>query len=104
MTRRLQDRAQRSQLWRIAGARRKDIALQFLVETVLLSSVGGILGVCLGIGLSHSVTRFFSFQTIIRPWSPILAFAVSVAVGLIFGMFPAIKAARLDPIDALRHE
>jgi putative ABC transport system permease protein len=89
---------------RALGAKRRDIALQFLVETVVLSGVGGLLGVALGIGLSQGVTRFFAFPTIIRPWSPILAFSVSVAVGLIFGTYPARRAAMMDPIEALRHE
>lgn len=89
---------------RALGAKRKDIALQFLVETVVFSSTGGILGVGLGIGFSYGITHFFKFQTIIRPWSPLLAFAVSVAVGLIFGTYPARRAANMDPIEALRHE
>src|SRR5262249_23570217 len=85
---------------RALGAKRHDIAVQFLIETVVLSSVGGLLGVGLGIGLSHLVTHFFSFPTIIQPWSPVLAFAVSVAVGLIFGTYPARRAAHMDPIYA----
>jgi putative ABC transport system permease protein len=89
---------------RALGAKRRDIALQFLVETVVLSSAGGVLGVCVGMGLSHVVTRFFGFPTIIEPWSPLLAFAVSLAVGLVFGTYPARRAAYMDPIEALRHE
>jgi putative ABC transport system permease protein len=89
---------------RALGARRRDIAWQFLVEAVLLSSAGGLLGVCLGILLSFIVTQFFAFPTIIRLWSPLVAFAVSVSVGLIFGTYPARRAAHMDPIEALRHE
>jgi putative ABC transport system permease protein len=89
---------------RALGAKRRDILWQFLAEAVVLSSTGGLLGVCLGIGLSYGVTRFFALQTIIRPWSPVLAFAVSVGVGLIFGTYPARRAASMDPIEALRHE
>jgi len=89
---------------RALGAKRRDIGLQFLIETVVLSSSGGILGVLVGFALSYLVTHMFSFQTIIKAWSPILAFAVSVAVGLIFGIYPAGRAARMDPIEALRHE
>jgi len=89
---------------RALGARRRDIAIQFLIETVLLSSVGGVVGVGLGVGLSYVITHLFEFPTIIQPWSPLLAFAVSVAVGLISGTYPARWAAYMDPIEALRHE
>jgi putative ABC transport system permease protein len=89
---------------RALGAKRRDIAWQFLAETVALSSAGGILGVLVGIVFSLVVTRFFSFPTIIRPWSPFLAFAVSAAVGLVFGTYPARRAAAMDPVEALRHE
>jgi putative ABC transport system permease protein len=89
---------------RALGAKRRDIAVQFLIETVTLSSAGGLLGVVLGIGLSYFVTYSFSLPTIVRVWSPAVAFAVSVAVGLIFGMYPARRAAYMDPIEALRHE
>jgi putative ABC transport system permease protein len=86
------------------GAKRRDIAWQFLVETMSLSGAGGLMGVALGIACSGLVTRVFTFPTIIRPWSPMMAFAVSLAVGLIFGTYPAIRAASLDPIEALRYE
>jgi putative ABC transport system permease protein len=89
---------------RALGAKRRDIALQFLIETVLLSSTGGLLGVGLGIGMARTVTHFFAFPTIIRPWSPLLALGVSLGVGLLFGIYPAQRAARMDPIEALRHE
>lgn len=89
---------------RALGAKRRHIAMQFLVETVALANTGGVLGVILGVGLAYVVTYFFGFHLIIQPWSPVLAFAVSVAVGLIFGTYPARRAAFLDPIEALRHE
>ncbi len=89
---------------RALGAKRRDINLQFLTEAVVLTSVGGFLGVGVGISLSHLVTYFFEFPTIIQPWSPMVAFAVSVAVGLVFGTYPAQRAANMDPIEALRHE
>ena len=89
---------------RALGAKRRDIALQFLVETVVLSSAGGVLGVLLGFLLSYLVNHFFHFPTIIPAWSPLLALGVSLAVGLIFGIYPAQRAARMDPIEALRHE
>jgi putative ABC transport system permease protein len=85
------------------GARSRDIARQFLIETMTLSSVGGVLGVGLGIVLSLAVTWSFHFPTVLRFWSILLAFGVSVAVGLIFGTYPAMRASRLDPIEAIRH-
>jgi putative ABC transport system permease protein len=88
---------------RALGAKRRDIAWQFLVETTTLSSMGGLLGVALGIGLSFAVTYFFAFPAIIRGWSTLMAFGVSAAIGLIFGTYPAMRAARMDPIEALRH-
>lgn len=89
---------------RALGANRRDILAQFLVETVVLSGGGGVLGVITGIALSLLVTHVFALETILRPWSPILAFAVSIAVGVIFGMYPARRAAMMDPIEALRHQ
>jgi putative ABC transport system permease protein len=85
------------------GARSRDIALQFLVETMTLSSIGGLFGVGLGIGVSLIVNYSFHFPPILRLWSILLAFGVSVAVGLIFGTYPAVRASRLDPIEAIRH-
>jgi putative ABC transport system permease protein len=89
---------------RALGAKRRHIAWQFLIETVVLSTMGGVLGVCLGIALSYFVSYLFDFPTIVRPWSPIVAFGVSLGVGLIFGTYPARRAAYMDPIEALRHE
>ncbi len=84
------------------GARRKDILLQFLLEAVMLSLVGGTVGILLGLGVSALLAQFFVSQ--VTPWSVILAFAFSVAVGIIFGIAPAIRASRLSPIEALRYE
>jgi putative ABC transport system permease protein len=88
---------------RALGANRKDILAQFLVETIVLSGGGGLLGVIAGIGLSIFVTEVFALQTILRPWSPLLAFTVSLVVGVLFGLYPARRAAMMDPIEALRH-
>jgi putative ABC transport system permease protein len=63
-----------------------------------------VLGVIAGIALSYSVAYMFEFPTIVQPWSPMVAFAVSLAVGLIFGTYPSRRAANMDPIEALRHE
>ena len=84
------------------GARRADILKQFLFEAVILSVAGGIIGIALGIGVSIIVSKFFVSQ--VTPWSIFLAFFFSVAVGVIFGMAPAIKASKLSPIEALRYE
>ena len=89
---------------RALGARQKDIALQFLTETVVLTCVGGVIGIVLGVGLAYAVSGLFGLPTIIRLWSPVLAFVVSVLVGLASGYYPARRAAQLDPIEALRHE
>jgi putative ABC transport system permease protein len=89
---------------RALGAKRRDIAWQFLVETLTLSSVGGLLGVGVGVAMALLVTTRFGFPTILRTWSVLLAFGVSLVVGLVFGTYPAVRAARLDPIEALRHE
>ncbi len=84
------------------GATRRDILLQFLVEAVTLSAVGGTIGILLGSGFSLIAKRFI--ETAISPGSVILAFGVSAAVGIVSGLAPAIRAARLHPIDALRYE
>ena len=89
---------------RALGAKQRDIAMQFLIETIVLTCVGGVIGIALGIGLAYSVSELFGLPTIIRVWSPVLAFGVSVLVGLVSGYYPARRAALLDPIEALRHE
>ncbi len=89
---------------RALGAKRRHITLQFLVETVVLSTAGGIIGVLLGIGGAHVVSQFADWERIVRGWSVAISFGLSVMVGIFFGMYPAMSAARLDPIDALRYE
>ena len=89
---------------RALGANRTDIALQFLVECLILCCGGGIVGIVLGIGLSLGVSRVLDLPAIIPLWSPLLAFGVSAAVGLASGIVPARRAALLDPIEALRHD
>jgi putative ABC transport system permease protein len=86
------------------GARGRDILLQFLIEAVTLSSIGGLLGVGLGIGGARVLTLVKNWPTLISAESVILAFVFSAAVGIFFGFYPARKASRLDPIEALRFE
>jgi putative ABC transport system permease protein len=86
------------------GARPRDILWQFLVEAVSLSLVGGLFGVALGIGGSDALSRWLGWPLLLRPDGILLSVAVSVAVGVVFGLYPAWRAARLDTIDALRFE
>jgi putative ABC transport system permease protein len=86
------------------GARARDVMRQFLIEAVLLSVVGGALGIAVGYWLAPMLTKFAGFPTLISSTSVILAFSVSAVIGVVFGFFPALKAANLDPIDALRYE
>jgi putative ABC transport system permease protein len=88
---------------RALGARRKDIVRQFLAETVMLSGSGGAIGCLLGVLLPYLITRFFGMQTLVTPFSIALALSVSAVVGLVFGLYPASRASRLDPVEALRH-
>jgi putative ABC transport system permease protein len=86
------------------GARRRDILTQFLIESTSLAVIGGIVGIALGIGLTVALARFYGWNTLVSPQSVLLSFGFSAVVGIFFGMYPARKAALLDPIDALRYE
>ena len=89
---------------RALGAKRRDITFQILVETIALSATGGLLGVILGVGIPMLVTMTSGIETAIIWWSAPLAFGISVSTGVIFGIYPARRAAMMDPIEALRHE
>lgn len=89
---------------RAIGATRRNVLEQFMLEAFIISVVGGILGIIIGFILTSMITSYAEWRTIITPYSVILAFAVSVAVGLGFGSYPAKKAAEKDPIESLRYE
>jgi putative ABC transport system permease protein len=89
---------------RAMGARRRDIISQFLIETVILSGIGGLLGVALGVTIPFIIETVAEMDTIIVYWSPLLAYSISAIVGVIFGIYPAMRAANMDPVEALRHE
>lgn len=86
------------------GARTSDITLQFLYEAILLTGAGGIAGILAGIGLAAATDRYSPVPAAVTWWSVVLAFGVSVAVGVVFGVWPARRAGKLDPVVALRHE
>ena len=86
------------------GAKRRDILMQFLIESAVLSLVGGLIGVLLGIGFAKIITIVVAFPSVVALWSVFAGLLVAIAVGLFFGIYPASKASALDPIQALRAE
>ena len=89
---------------RAIGARQGDIVRQFLTEAVLISIVGGLIGIAFGFTLSRIIATAAGWSTVVTTSSIAIAFGVSVAIGLLFGIYPAVQAARLDPIEAIRYE
>lgn len=86
------------------GAKKREIRKQFLIESVLICFLGGSIGIALGVLISKSVSKIGGLETIVSLESILLAFGFSVGIGLFFGLYPAIKASNLNPIDALRYE
>ena len=86
------------------GAKGRDILAQFLIESILISVTGGVIGILVGVGAAVLVNIFAAFPIYIQPWSVFLSFAVCTLTGIFFGWYPAQKAAMLNPIDALRYE
>ena len=89
---------------RAVGARRKDIRLQFMIESFTISLLGGLAGVVMGVVIAGVVAAFAGWATVVTAWSILLSTGVSVAVGLTSGIYPAVRAAALDPIEALHYE
>lgn len=89
---------------RAIGARRTQIVGQFLIETVVLSTVGGLIGIAIGVGIPKLITYFADMPTQVPLYSIVLSVGISMGVGIVFGIYPAIRAALLDPIEALRHQ
>jgi ABC-type antimicrobial peptide transport system permease subunit len=86
------------------GARRSDIMAQFLVESVVVSLLGGLLGLALGMGTSYAMGQMAGWAVVVSPQTVLVAMGFSVAVGVVFGLWPARKASALEPIAALRYE
>jgi putative ABC transport system permease protein len=89
---------------RAIGAQKRQIIGQFLVETVVLSTLGGIMGIGVGLFIPWLITLFSDMPTVVTLWSVLLSLSISVAIGIVFGLYPAVRAANVDPIIALRHE
>ncbi|MDP9433598.1 MAG: ABC transporter permease [Actinomycetota bacterium] len=100
----VRERTREIGLRKALGARQRDILLQFLLEAVLLTSIGGLIGIGLGFAVSYLLAAFSPLPAVISWWSPVLAFVVSATVGIFFGVMPARRAGKLDPVVALRAE
>ena len=98
------DRTREIGLRMACGATRKEILWQFLVEAATLTFIGGLIGILFGLGVGELVKRILAMQSGVPLWSAVVAAMVSVGIGLVFGMLPANRASRMDPVEALRHE
>ena len=86
------------------GARRRDVLLQFIIESGLMATAGGVIGVLFGVGVGFAISQFAGFPMAIAWWSVVVGLLVATSVGIFFGVYPARKAAMLDPITALRSD
>ncbi len=86
------------------GAKKREIRQQFLIESIVISFMGGLIGVLIGVGISQAVSNIGGWDAVVSMNSIMMAFGFSVGVGVFFGFYPANKAANLNPIDALRYE
>jgi putative ABC transport system permease protein len=100
----VQERTREIGLRMALGARTRDITRQFLVEAIVLCGVGGLFGILIGIGLAKLAVALTPLPAAVTGWSVVLAFSVSLTVGVLFGVFPARRAGRLNPVEALRYE
>ncbi len=89
---------------RAIGAKRRQIIGQFLIETIVLSTIGGLIGIAIGLSIPRAITYFAGMPTVVTAYSVVLSVGISMTVGVVFGLYPAVRAANLDPIVALRHE
>jgi putative ABC transport system permease protein len=98
------DRTREIGLRKAVGATRREILWQFLVEAATLTFAGGLIGIVFGLALGEGAKWMFGFDSEVPLWSAVVASMVSIAIGLVFGLYPANRAARMDPVEALRHE
>ncbi|MCG8458582.1 MAG: ABC transporter permease, partial [Holophagales bacterium] len=98
------ERTQEIGLRRAVGARQRDIRTQFLAESFALSAVGGMAGVVMGVAIAQGVAASAGWPVKVEAWSILLATGVALLVGLVSGLYPAVRASQLDPIESLRHE
>jgi len=98
------DRTREIGLRKACGATRREILWQFLVEAATLTLIGGLIGILMGLGSGEVLKRLLAMQSGVPLWSAVVATMVSIGIGLVFGLLPANRAARMDPVEALRHE